>query len=293
MKKKTILWGILTAVLLLLVACEPKTVAQPTGVPKQPTPTIQSVSPTEKPVAEVTTMPIATLPGESPRPTVVITITPEPEVTIVPTVTAAVLPTTFSTPTPEPTIPPVSPTEVPEVSLTETPVPTATLTPTVTPTPTINPEPLVTKGWQKNVSMDERYAIVFPELFRDSYVVKTDRELFLGYTSKEDTEILFAICYTMKQTLEEAVEEIVLADGIICEKKEEERRVHYQFQKDGIMYCGILVENPYSGDLLGDAFGEEESITGVMEVMFSYPAERAAEYETEEYSFYVVENREE
>lgn len=292
MKKKILLWSILTAGLLFLAACEPKTVIEPTKVPEWEPPTLAEqpqetpeVSPTSEVLPTITEALVT--PVETIQPTSIPTMSPTPEP--VPTR----MPELSPTPLPElPTSTP-TPTAVPTEPPTNTPTPTATPTPTVTPTPTINPEPLVTRGWQKTVSMEEEYAIVFPEIFRNSTVLKTEKELLLEYMCEEDEDIKFSICYSMKQKLIEAVEEILLADGIIENMSEAELRVQYRLQKDGRIYCGILLENFYSKELLGNSFGDEEQITGVMEVVFSYPADRAEEYEAENYRFYVVKNREE
>lgn len=290
MKKNRVCLKLMIAGLLLLAACGSYQQAVPTGVPEEPqlteeaiTPTIALISPTpaEVPTVEPTNSMMAT-------PTVELTETP----IIGPTETSTATPTIGPTKTPTAT-PTAELTEAPTATPTE--APTATPTPTATPiptaTPTINPEPFVTNGWQKTVSIDEQYAIVFPERFRDTYVTKTDRELTLTYLCTEQPEIEFVICYRMQQTLEQTVEDLLLAGGSILEYREEEYRVQYQLPTEEMMYCGILTENPYSDELLG--FGEEELIRGVMEVVFSYPISQAEEYETETYSFYVVKNREE
>jgi hypothetical protein len=54
-----------------------------------------------------------------------------------------------------------------------------------------------------------------------------------------------------------------------------------------------LIDVQYPQSLLGSAFGEAEWIDGVMQVLFSYPADKREIYETEQYGFYVVDNGEE
>lgn len=148
-------------------------------------------------------------------------------------------------------------------------------------------------GWQKTVSIDGNYTIVFPELFRESEVSKTDRELISEFTCDEDTEITFSVGYIMMQTLEETVQEILAAGGIMVEERPEEQRVTYRWQTENKIYNGIFVEVQYPQYLLGNVFGEEEWITGVMQIVFSYPADQQEKYETEQYSYHVVENGEE
>lgn len=262
----------------------------PTDMPMMsPTPEAGITEQPDVPVATmVPTMTSAPLITMEPTPTIIPTALP----LATPVLTEVPEPTVLIEPTPEiiPTSEPIEPPENIPVA-TETPVPS--LTPTLVPTPTVNPAPLVANGWQKVVSIDEKYAIVFPEVFRDSGLSRTDRELLLEYTCAENEDILFCVSYVMKQRLMEAVEEILLANGDIEEQSEKDLRVMYRLQKDGRVYCGILQECRYSRELVGSSFGEEEQITGVMEVVFSYPAERAMEYETEKYRFYVVKNGEE
>ena len=157
----------------------------------------------------------------------------------------------------------------------------------------MDPELLVAKGWQKSVSIDGAYAIVFPELFRDSKVSKTDTELTFAFSCAENQDIEFKIIYTMQQNLEHFVYEILATNGVILEEQPENHRVTCLWQVGDTVYRSIFTEVQYSQSLLGTSFGEEEWITGVMQVMFSYPAERREVYEAEQYCFYVTADGEE
>lgn len=148
-------------------------------------------------------------------------------------------------------------------------------------------------GWQKTVSVDEKYCIVFPELFRDSKLSKTDRELSNVFSCAEDTDIEFKIVYTMLQTKEYFIYDILAAGGVVIEDRPSEGRTTCLWQSGNRMYCEILIDEQYPQFLLGDAFGEEESIAGVMRVVFSYPADKRELYEAEQYRFYVISNGEE
>lgn len=298
--KKLIGGTVLTAVLLLFAACDQETAVYPTILPEKtetptPEPTLSgglTVIPTPEPtkvppVVEATAIPTVTPEPLTEAPTETPTLTPEP----VPEIS----PTEVPTATPEPTKAP-EPTAEPSIELpTVIPEPTETVapTPTVTPVPTINLEELITKGWQKAVSIDEKYVIIFPEVFRDSELFKTERELRIDYTDIADDAIKFSVCYRMQQTLGESVKEILENAGGVVEQLPGEKRVKYQFQDAERIYCGILIEGQYSKELLGNTFGEEEWITGVMEVMFSYPLAERETYETEQYNYYIITNREE
>jgi hypothetical protein len=59
------------------------------------------------------------------------------------------------------------------------------------------------------------------------------------------------------------------------------------------VYHSVFIDVQYPQSLLGAAFGEEEWIAGVMQVVFSYPADIRDIYETEQYGFHVVYNGEE
>lgn len=323
--KKNISRIIIVAGLLLLSSCKsqdkvgpieqaespftPTPIVVPTCTPAEeptqavtpsPTVTLASITeipePTEEPVLKPTTSPAPTL-NPSPTPTEAVTPTEE----IMPTESAVSTPEASSalTATPVPTVAvpgptePASPVQTEIPTPTETPVPTATPLPTATPTPAINPELLVTNGWQKTTSFDEKYFIIFPERFRNSYLSKTEEELELKFTCPEDEAIEFYILYTMNYTLEEAVEEFSAAGGIIKERNLEEKRISYLLYKDGRMHRGVLLEEQYARELLGSTFGEEEFITGVMNVIFTCPNDRVEEYSAETYNFYIIKNGEE
>lgn len=297
--KKLIGGTVLTAVLLLFAACKPEAIVEPTKIPEMtqvPTPepvvsgeltVLPTLEPTEiPPVIETTTAPtvipepVTEAPTESPTPT------PEPMLEISPTEIPVV--------TPEPTKVPEKPdAEVPTPTMMPEPTKTVAITPTVTPVPIINVEELITNGWQKSISIDGKYVIVFPEVFRDSDLTRTDRELRVNYADEEDRTIEFSVCYRMQQSLEKSIEEILENAGSVVEQLPGEKRVKYQTQDAEKMYCGIITEVQYSKELLGNAFGEEEWITGVMEVVFSYPLDGREKYETEPYHYYIITNREE
>lgn len=289
----------MTAGLLLLISCNPGTKPGPIELPENrfsPTPIIvPTCTPTEGPVPmttpgpdptqEVTVMPTVEV---MPSPTVIPEPTELPQVTELPEPTA--IPSPEATPTPQPNEEPVT---------TPSPEPTATVSPTATPTPvpeitpTLAPEELVNKGWQKTRSIDESYTIIFPELFRDSYVQKTDRELITGYTCIENENIEFTISYKMQQTMVAILEELIASGGVVTEELPEEGRIAYWLKSEGLIYHGVLLDVNFSSALLGDTFGEEEFIPGVMQAVFSYPEEEAEEYEKEPYQYYIIKNREE
>lgn len=298
--KKKIWFSMFAAGLFLLAACNNTTgqmvmptEAVATGTPG-PTEAVLTEHPaTLTPTAEPTEQP-GTVPTPTEKPDAIPTLTeipatptkaPDPAETSAPTEPPAVVPTE------EPT---TGPTESPAPTAEPTPSPTAepTLEPTVAPTevpePTVNPESLVAKGWQKTISIDEAYAIIFPELFRDAYVSKTDRELLLGYTSAEDAEIGFYINYIMKQTLEEALAELEAEGGFVLRQLPENGMVYYRLHIEDRIWQGVFVEEQYTAELLGAGFSEGTQTTGIMNVTFSYPADREEEYQKEEYSYYVV-----
>ena len=285
-------WIIILAGLLLIASCNSKNNEGPLEMPKSPyTPTpieVPTCTPTAKPTQAAVTLPTDTpMPIETPVPTEA-----EPSPTPSPTLSPEPTPTLTPTVTPEPTATPV-PTEA-EPSPTPSPEPTPTVTPepTATPTPAPDPELLVLNGWQKSLSFDEKYIIIFPDIFKDSTLIKKEKSLELGYTSPEDKEIGFAINYTMNCTLEEAVEALLTA-GSLIEINQEEQKVSYLLYIEGKMQQGVLFEEQYAKELLGLSFGEEEFITGVMNVFFSYPGEQEEDYRTEQYNYYVINNREE
>lgn len=151
---------------------------------------------------------------------------------------------------------------------------------------------LVSDGWQKVKSIEDQFYIIFPELFCDSYLLRTNQKLLLGYTSTQKPEAEFQIVYTMQQTLSEAEEQLLLA-GADLKQELEKNRTAYVFIEEGITHQGCLVEVQYSVELLGSTFGEEGSVTGVMRVELIYPEAETAEYQQETYHFYVIDNREE
>lgn len=324
--KKIVQWIMLTAGILLLASCKPQGNVGPIELPENqftPTPIVvptctpaeeptQAVSPSptaavtplvetptpttmEEPVLKPTAVPTPE-PSATPTATPAIEVTPtelvEPTATptLEPTATQAVEPTTEPTETPVPTEAVPSPTSTPVP--TATPMPTATPLPTATPTPAVNLELLVNNGWQKTLSFDEKYFIIFPEMFRDSYLSRTDTKLEIGYSSPEEEKVEFVISYRMNWTLEEAVEEILAAGGIV-EEIPEENRVSYRLYTKGKRQRGILIEEQYATELLGTTFGEEEFVTGVMDVMFGYSDEWSGDFWSEEYEYYVIKNREE
>jgi len=293
--KKKIAGIIVTAGLLLFASCGPKEDIKPVG----PTGSVATPTTTEAP----TCTPKVTEAGD-------ITSVPEPSKTPVPDISVIPSPVLKPTVKPEPTETPTpvltepaetpeptaEPTEIPEPR--ETPVPTQvpvatpTMIPTPSPTPAINPETLVNYGWQKTVSIDGKYMIVFPDRFRESSVTKDGKELYVKYTCTEEAGTEFQIAYLMQQTLEEVENAILGAGGTILEGSLGEKRVVLEWQQDGKMYRGILSEEQYSQTLLGSTF-EEEWITGVMQVTLAYPADRRMEFETADFNYYIKQNREE
>jgi len=297
MKKKKICCSALLSGILLFAACETQTVINPPHV--DVTVNVTEAGITQQPECTPTISVVEEMPEATLLPTTLPEVTPEPVLTEAPVVT----PVPVLTKVPEATKPVFTLTPVPtfvqeeQVTLTVTPTmtPTATPTPvpTLIPTPSIDPQLIVNNGWQKAISPDEKYSIVFPDLFRDSYVSKSERELFLGYSSEEDKEIEFGIYYKMKKSIQKEIDIILSQGGSTTQYAADDTGVFYRFEKSGRVYRGILLEIRYSKELLGNAFGEEEWINGVMEVVFSYPESMSEVYETENYNFYVVKNGEE
>ena len=297
--KKRIVKAFAVAGLLLLAACGPKVNIGPNEIEtsgKTPTPI---VVPTCTPVATPSPVPVlhpTATPTPSPTPTNVPEPTAGPTVTqgAEPTATATPVPTLTVSPTAEPTVTP-EPTAEPTATPTPepTPMPTATPTPSSIPTPTPNPEPLVNNGWQKTVSVDDNYRIIFPEVFRDSAVEKTDRVLTVSYLCPENTEITFEISYHLQRTREEFVNEILSAGGTITEEHPEENRTICYWQTENLIHRAVFIDEQYPQFLVGTSFGEEEWTLGVMLVMFTYPADKTELYESEQYYFYVIDNGEE
>jgi len=134
---------------------------------------------------------------------------------------------------------------------------------------------------------------VFPEIFRDAKVTKTDTELISAFSCAEDDGIEFKITYTMQQNIEYFIYEILAAGGELIEEQPENHRATCLWQVGNTVYRSVFTEVQYPQSLLGTSFGEEEWITGVMQVMFSYPADKRDIYETEQYCFFVTANGEE
>ena len=278
---------------------KPTATATPTTEPtaEEPSPTAEPTKPVETTAPQESLIP-------SPEPTLLPSVTPTPEPTMVlqETLMPTPEPTTASketpppvlsaTPFPEPTAG-SSPTPTTALQETLTPSPAPSPVPTAAPTPEIAPETLVTNGWQKSIAIDEAYTIIFPETFHGSVMTRTDNELTIDYYSDKEPEIAFTVCYKMQKTVKEVALDIVAVNGMIIDEVPEEKRVYYLWKQDGIVYRGVLIERPYSRALLGNSFGEEEWITGVMQVIFTYPTELSEQYETDEYKYYVIENREE
>lgn len=291
--KKIIIGITVMAGLLLLASCKPDNGAGPIIITESeftPTPiVVPTCTPTASPTPDPAMLPTAA-PTEEAQPNKGATPTPEEVATEAPTATPAAEPTPepTETPVPEPTA-----TSVPEPTATPLPTATPTPSPSPSPTPVVDPESLVKNGWQKTVSIDEAYHIIFPDLFRESTVSKTGSELKVTYTCAENSAIKFSVIYSLQQTLEEKVKELPAAEGSILEGTLAEKRIVCRWQEEGKIYYGILLEGQYPQSLVGSAFGEAEWITGVMQVVFSYPADRNDEFETAEYSYYVIENREE
>lgn len=277
--KKIITGIIMAAGLLLLASCIPNTnigTTEPTNGAVSATPT---VLPTGTPEVTVT-LQITATPTEEPLPTEAPTATPVPSPTLSPTPSPTLSPTPTATATPVPT-------EEPEP--TEEPLPTVS----PIPTPELNPETLVNHGWQKTISIDEKYTVIFPELFRESTVTKENNTLLVKFTCPEETAIEFKIVYMMQRTLQDVENEILSAGGTILTGSLGEKRVVLEWQEEDMVSRAVLLEEQYARTLLGGSFGEEEWITGVMMVAFTCPKEQQAAFEAEEYSYYVEQNREE
>jgi len=312
--KKTVLGIVILAGLLLLVSCGPEVTSGPAPVTGSATTATPITVPTCTPTIIATPVPTAvptaipkTTNTPLPSPTAVATTvtpteTPVPTNTPVPTAVPSVAPTeqpqTSPTPAPadvsgptaapEPVATP-EPTQAPEPS--PTPVPAEM--PSATPTPAMEPDLLVYHGWQRAESILGDYSIFFPEIFKKCITEKTDRVLRLSYQCEENREIEFRISYHIGQSLEETVTEILETGGMLLDDFAEEKKAVCLWQKEGILYRGLYTEAEYPQTLLGTSFGEQESVTGVMQVIFSYPAEHREQYEAAEYIYYVLENREE
>ncbi len=307
MKKKII--GIIAAGLLLFASCGTNAGTGPVRVVENgntPTPiVVPTCTPTASPTPDPSKLPTVTEAAEPtnvPQPSPAGTVAPSPEPTVMvsptrePAVTSVPEPTITLTPSPEPTTAPepeLTVTPTPEPTAVPSPEPTVTPLPSPTPTPAIDPGPLINRGWQKTVSIDGEYNIIFPELFRGCRVTKTDRVLRIDYLCEENSAINFLVSYELQLTLEEAADEILEAGGILLESLPEKNRMTFRWQQDGRLHRGVLIEAKYPQALLGTSFGEEEWITGVMQIVFSYPADRYTDYETARYNYYIMNNGEE
>lgn len=271
MKKKWI--GVMLIAGLLFASCrqevpgntpgttvEPTAYELPTGIWEEPSDAEHVLEPTPGP--ETT---------ENPSPSVVPTPTQGPE----------------PTETPEPTEVPASTGEAdPTTAPAEETDPSGFLQPSPSPIP--DTETLVYHGWQRAISIDEAYEIIFPERFCGSSLEKTDRELTVIYTDPSDERVIFRISYWMQTTLEDFLARMSLPESALVYDGTEENRVNGVWQIEGTMYRGSLIETRYAKELLGSSFEGEEWIPGVMEVVFSYPQEQQQDYETAEYDFYVM-----
>lgn len=284
---------------IVVPTCTPAVTETPTAVPK----VTEAAKPTAtpEPLIEVTVTPEPTIeptatPEPTPEPTVEPTATPEP--TAEPTIEPTVTPEPTPEPTAEPTVTP-EPTPEPTAEPTVTPEPTADTTitplPTITPgpEPDINPAQLVNNGWQKTISITEAHEIIFPDIFRESTVEKTDQSLEITYTCKENPEIAFSVIYRMQTNTEEVIAEMQTMEGTAFTGTLGTNRVTYLWEKEGFLYAGVLLEEQFERAVLGNVFGEEEWIDGVIQVVFTYPANSRTEYETADYGYYIIGNREE
>ncbi|MBP3578291.1 MAG: hypothetical protein J6K15_09300 [Lachnospiraceae bacterium] len=278
---------------LLLTACGPRenigliefTDSNITATPIVVPTCTPTVTPTPDPAKQPTVAPTETVkPTENPDK--LPTATPEPTATLAPTATPE--PTSVPTITPMPT---AEPTKKPEA--TPTAEPTRLPTPVPTEEPVLSTEEMIRSGWQKTVSVDEKYMIIFPELFRESKVEKTGQELIVSYFCREDEFVKFRVMCQMQISLEEKLNEILGLGGVLLSGSAEEKQVIYQWQENGMIYRGTFIEEMYSQALLGSVFGEQEQIIGVMQVSLSYPADKRTIYEASEYNYYIMENGEE
>lgn len=303
--KKRILGVTAVTGLLLLMACGPKENVGPIEFSNgniTPTPiVVPTCTPTVTPTPDPANQPAVT-PTEVLKPTKAPDMTPTAAPTATPTVaptatkapTATPTPTAAPTATPEPTALPTAtpvPTEVP--TATPTAVPTAIPTAVPTKAPELSEDEMIKGGWQQTVSIEETHLIMFPECFRECTVERTGRDFIVSYTCPEDEAIAFTVAYRMQNTVKEALNEMFAMEDAVISATLEENQAVCLWQQDGMLYRGIFIGVQYPQTLFGSAFGEEEQIAGVMEVVFSYPADSSAVYEAPEYDYYVMENREE
>jgi len=288
---------VVAAGLFLLASCGSKEGIGPITIVDKGTPTpivVPTCTPTVTPTPNPEDKPVI------PSPTPTVTVAPSPTPTETPEITPTVAPTVTPTPVPDITsVPEETPTVTPTVAPTEAPEPfpleTVTPTPEVTEipeeqeTPEIDPKPLVYKGWQQTVSIDRNYLIIFPDMFKDSVIDRTEQELKVLYSCAADEAISFQTSYVMQTSLEELLSSIPETEEIVVEHAPEEQRVSFVWNKDGMIYQGIIQESRYPGEWLETSV-EDEWISGVMQVVFGYPEERKNEYETVWYRFFVVNN---
>ena len=303
--KKIVMGTIMVAGLLLLASCGPEENVGPIELtPPLYTPTPIVVPTCTPAVTETPTLvpkiTEAAKPTATPEPIIEATVTPEPtaEPTIEPTATPeptpepTIEPTVTPEPTPEPVIEPTTtpePTAEPTADATITPLPTAT----PVPEPEINPAQLVNNGWQKTISITEAHEIIFPDMFRESTVEKTDQSLEITYTCKENPEIAFSVIYRMQTNTETVIAEMQTMEETAFAGTLGTDRVTYLWEKEGFLYAGVLLEEQFERAVLGNVFGEEEWIAGVIQVVFTYPVNSRTEYETADYGYYIIGSREE
>ncbi len=252
---------------------------------------VETITPTNG--ITVTVTPSVTEALQTPLPTT----TPTAVITKIPTITATPTLTPTLTPLPEPTNT-ESPTKEPTNKPTKKPTATPTLLPTKTPTvtvgvtitdvPVVDLEPLITNGWQSMVDISQTVQVIFSECFNDSKVTKSETTLEICYTSTQEKELQFQVVYSMQQTLQHILDTIAEQGGIVLEETIQEKSVSYQIEQNNRIYQGIALEQDYQKELLGDVFGDADSIIGTMQVVFSYPKEQQMKYETEPFQYYVV-----
>lgn len=256
----------------------PAIITEPLGT-ITPEPIIPTKQPEVKPEATAS-------PAASPEPVPSHIFTPTPEIAVTPQ------PTKEPTKEPQPTeeIAP-TPTKKPEPKPSKKPSPMPTkeaeLSPTPKPMPTMDPLPLVHAGWQNVLDITMDHYIIFPECFDGSAIEQKDSRLVFLYTSSTDENVKFSITYTIGQTYEAAAEEIYARGGVMEEHPSKEKSFSYIVEKDGMVFCGWVIEEPYSKELLGEEYQNNET-SGTMRVELSYPILLREQYETEAFRFYIV-----
>ena len=270
-------------------------------------PTEVLASPTKEPTKEVSKTP-------SPTEVATITLTPKPTETIKPTETKEPTETIKPTETKEPTET-IKPTETKEptetIKPTETKEPTETMKPTEMKEPTVTTSPIATttptidneeekvsidmtqesllkNGWQSMVDISQTYYVVFSECFNDSKVIKDENRLDIRYTSKQEKNIEFQVLYSIGQTIHHVLGGVTEQGGIILEEDVSNGIVSYKIEKKDMVYQGVILEKEYKKELLGDNFGEGDSVVGTMQVVFTYPKAQYAKYEADDFNYYLV-----